>query len=50
MRFLIFGWSAFGRIEKKKLTKKSQEVSEQEAPVAQDDVMLLCCYYAHFSA
>ena len=49
MRFLIFGRSACGRIEKKNWKKKSQEVSEQEAPVAQDDVMLLCCYYAHFS-
>ena len=48
MRFLIFGRSAFGRIEKKKLKKKSQEVSEQEAPVAQDDIMLLYCYYAYF--
>ena len=29
--------------------KKKTKNSEQEAPVSQDDVMLLCCYYAHFS-
>ena len=46
-------WYLVGRpsvgLKKKKTKKKSQKVSEQEAPVAQDDVMLLCCYYAHFS-
>ena len=43
-------WSVGLRSEwkKKKLKKKSQEVSEQEGPVAQDDIMLLYCYYAYF--
>ena len=43
-------WSVGRRSDWKKQTKKkSQEVSEQEALVPQDNVMLLCCYYAHFS-
>ena len=43
-------WSVGRRSDwKKKSKKKSQEVSEQEALVPQDDVMFLCCYYAHFS-
>ena len=37
MRFLIFGWSVGFEKEKKK-TWKSQEVSEKEALVPQDDV------------
>ena len=35
MRFLILGWPV--GLKKKKLEKKSQEVSEQEALVPQDD-------------
>ena len=38
MRFLILGRSV-GRIEKKKLKKNSQEVSEYLALVSQDDVI-----------
>ena len=44
-------WSVGRRSDwkKKKTKKKSQEVSEQEALIPQDDVMFLCCHYAHFS-
>ena len=38
MRFLILGRPVGLKKKKKKLEKKSQEVSEQEALVPQDDV------------